>query len=349
MKNLKYVKLFENFTTAEIKQGAYLVSEIESLGFTYPPSPSLSKDDIINFIISGDELTIQIFVKCQNPQGLVNDLNKYPDHSKSAMPVFAGQKSTGSIFVSASGEIQVKANDIKEFRYPDIYAGLIVTILKKWSEQTGQENLGIRIGSSFHNLSEISILDAEKLMKNRLKQAPITATNPYRGPQQQISVIKIKTSLDDWFLFELYIKNFGQKLLENLKSAVSKFAIANNVALDVQVYDDGMSEGMVVIHVGYPDSEKDSTTRSVHGYFQSIFKVIVSKDKYQRFADNYIKDPESDAIYDNLEKDRGFIISLKKLIVEIQKNEIPGELEVPAQPQSVTPEGSLTPFPLTQK
>ena len=135
--------------------------------------------------------------------------------------------------------------------------------------------------------------------------------------------------------------------LENLKSMVSKFALANNVALDVQVYDDGMSEGMVVIHVGYPDREKDYRTLSVHGYFQSIFKVIVSKDKYQRFADNYIKDPESDAIYDNLEKDRGFIISLKKLIVEIQKNEIPGELEVPDQPQSVTPEGSLTPFPLT--
>ena len=57
--------------------------------------------------------------------------------------------------------------------------------------------------------------------------------------------------------------------LENLKSMVSKFALANNVALDVQVYDDGMSEGMVVIHVGYPDREKDSRTLSVHGYFQN--------------------------------------------------------------------------------
>lgn len=135
--------------------------------------------------------------------------------------------------------------------------------------------------------------------------------------------------------------------LENLKTAVTRIALANNVALDVQVYDDGMSEGMVVIHVGYPDSEKDSTTRSVHGYFQSIFKVLVSKDKYQRFSNFIGNDPEAEVVYDHLEKDRGFIISLKKLIVEIQKNEIPGELEVPAQPQSVTPEGSLILFPLT--
>lgn len=136
--------------------------------------------------------------------------------------------------------------------------------------------------------------------------------------------------------------------LENLKSVVSKFALANNVALDVQVSDDGMSEGMVVIHVGYPDSDGGFVaTRSVHGYFQSIFKVLVSKDKYQRFSNFSGNDPEAEVVYDHLEKDRGFIISLKKLIVEIQKNEIPGELEVPAQPQSVTPEGSIILFPLT--
>ena len=132
--------------------------------------------------------------------------------------------------------------------------------------------------------------------------------------------------------------------LENLKSMVSKFARANNVALDVQVYDDGMSEGMVVIHVGFNGSETWS------GSFESIFKVLVSKDKYQRCANFSTTAPSAklgQEIYDNLEKDRGFIISLKKLIVEIQKNEIPGELEVPAQPESVTPEGSLTPFPLT--
>jgi hypothetical protein len=42
-----------------------------------------------------------------------------------------------------------------------------------------------------------------------------------------------------------------------------------------------------------------------------------------------------------LEKDRAFIKSLKDLIVEIQKNEIPGEEEVPSEPESVTPEGTI--------
>lgn len=178
MKNLKYVKLFENFTTAEIKQGAYLVSgkELESLGidaYRFVGQTSVT-DDVINFMISTrNELTIQIFVKCEDPQGLVNDLNKYPDHIKSAMPYLAGKKCAGSIRVDYSGAIDLKSNDIKEFRYPEKYAGLIVDILKKWSEQTGQQDMGIRIGTSFHNLSEISILDATKLMENEIKKEPI--------------------------------------------------------------------------------------------------------------------------------------------------------------------------------
>ena len=176
MRNLKYVKLFENFTTAEIKQGAYLVSgkELESLGidaYRFVGQTSV-KDDVINFMISGNELTLAIYVKCQDAQALVNDFKKYPNHDVSGMPIKAGRECAGSIIVDSSGSIQIKANN-DEFRYPEKYAGLIVDILKKWSEQTGQTEMGIRIGSNFHNLSEISIMDATKLMENEIKKQAI--------------------------------------------------------------------------------------------------------------------------------------------------------------------------------
>lgn len=177
MKNLKYVKLFENFTTAEIKQGAYLVSgkELESLGidaYRFIGQTSV-EDDVINFMISPrNELTIAIYVKCQDAQALVNDFKKYPNHDVSGMPIKAGRECAGYIIVDYSGSIKIEANN-EEFRYPEKYAGLIVDILKKWSEQTGKTEMGIRIGSNFHNLSEISIMDATKLMENEIKNQAI--------------------------------------------------------------------------------------------------------------------------------------------------------------------------------
>ena len=124
-----------------------------------------------------NELTIAIYVGCQNAQDLVNNFKKYPQHEKSGMPILAGRSCNGSIVVNYSGEIQLRHGDLYKDRltdlYPGKYAGLIVDILKKWSEQTGQQDMGIRIGSEFHNLSEISILEAEKLMKTELERASI--------------------------------------------------------------------------------------------------------------------------------------------------------------------------------
>ena len=177
MKNLKYVKLFENFTTTEIKKGAYLVSgkELESMGIdTYRFVGQTSvDDDVINFMISPrNELTIAIYVKCQDAQGLVNDFKKYPNDDVSGMPIKAKRECVGSIIVDYSGSIQIEANN-DEFRYPEKYAGLIVDILKKWSEQTGKQDLGIRIGSKFVNLQEVSIVEATKLMENEIKNQAI--------------------------------------------------------------------------------------------------------------------------------------------------------------------------------
>ena len=182
MKKLKYVKLFENFSEIGIKEGAYLVSgkELESMGIdAYRFVGKINiENDVINFMISqGDRLTIAIYVGCQNPQDLVNNFKKYPQHEKSGMPILAGRSCNGSIVVNYSGEIQLRHGDLYKDRltdlYPGKYAGLIVDILKKWSEQTGQQDMGIRIGSEFHNLSEISILEAEKLMKTELERASI--------------------------------------------------------------------------------------------------------------------------------------------------------------------------------
>ena len=182
MKKLKYVKLFENFSEIGIKEGAYLVSgkERESMGIdAYRFVGKINiENDVINFMISqGDRLTIAIYVGCQNPQDLVNNFKKYPQHEKSGMPILAGRSCNGSIVVNYSGEIQLRHGDLYKDRltdlYPGKYAGLIVDILKKWSEQTGQQDMGIRIGSEFHNLSEISILEAEKLMKTELERASI--------------------------------------------------------------------------------------------------------------------------------------------------------------------------------
>ena len=182
MKKLKYVKLFENFSEIGIKEGAYLVSgkELESMGIdAYRFVGKINiENDVINFMISqGDRLTIAIYVGCQNPQDLVNNFKKYPQHEKSGMPILAGRSCNGSIVVNYSGEIQLRHGDLYKDRltdlYPGKYAGLIVDILKKWSEQTGQQDMGIRIGSKFHNLSEISILEAEKLMKTELERVAI--------------------------------------------------------------------------------------------------------------------------------------------------------------------------------
>ena len=184
MKKLKYVKLFENFTNVGIKEGAYLVSgkDIESMGIDtnrFVGRISI-EDDVINFMISPrNELTIAIYVGCQDAQDLVNKFKKYPQHEKSGMSILAKRECVGSIIVDYSGSIQVESNKeeisnkMEQFRNPERYAGLIVDILKKWSEQTGQQDMGIRIGSNFHNLSEISILEAEKLMETEIKRTAI--------------------------------------------------------------------------------------------------------------------------------------------------------------------------------
>ena len=128
--------------------------------------------------------------------------------------------------------------------------------------------------------------------------------------------------------------------LERLKSAVGKIAL-ETTALEVTIYDNGMSEGTVSIHIGIHKSA------SVTGYFESLLMVLVTKDKYQQSGSWSSSQMDANqrslrlSICDQLQKDRAVITSLKNLIVEIQKNEIPGEEEVPSEPTSVTKEGEI--------
>ena len=128
--------------------------------------------------------------------------------------------------------------------------------------------------------------------------------------------------------------------------AMSGLADINSSDLIVRLEDNGLSEGIVSINIGI---------RARFGFPYEIFKVLVSKDRYEQCGEIYsekkdgkiykgdatLKDWNPTNIYENLTKDRAFIRSLKDLIVEIQKNEIPGDLEVPSEPESVTPEGTI--------
>ena len=92
--------------------------------------------------------------------------------------------------------------------------------------------------------------------------------------------------------------------------------------IEVIVSDYGLSDGCVRLYVS-------------NGNLDLLY-LSISKDKYE-------KGRHTGNATGQLLRDRAFVNTLKKLIVEIQNNEIPGEEEVPSEPESVTPEGSIKP------
>jgi len=97
----------------------------------------------------------------------------------------------------------------------------------------------------------------------------------------------------------------------------------------VDFYDYGLSknlgEGYVNLRVGSPSD--------------TVLGVTICKDKYEKMRSSYT------TLKDKLYRDRAFVGTLKKLIVQIQNDEIPGDEPVPAQPESLTPQGSLDNVP----
>lgn len=67
-----------------------------------------------------------------------------------------------------------------------------------------------------------------------------------------------------------------------------------------------------------------------------VMGLMISKDKYEKFS-NFGSDSLATPFY----TDRAFVNTLKKLIVQIQKDEIPGDDPVPTEPTSISPEGSI--------
>ncbi len=94
-----------------------------------------------------------------------------------------------------------------------------------------------------------------------------------------------------------------------------------NVSSEVRISDFGLlKDGYVALYV------------SVSG--MCIIDIVICKDKYE-------KGSSLSWSANKLYKDRAFVGTLKKIIVQIQNDEIPGDETVPTEPVSLTPEGSL--------
>jgi hypothetical protein len=119
------------------------------------------------------------------------------------------------------------------------------------------------------------------------------------------------------------LEEHAKRILEEnkIKDPDSSFKPTGGGNVSVKIDDYGLSNGIVHLNV--------------LSQFASVFSLSICKDRYEKQRQTF-------GMKKDFFGDRAFINTLKKLIVQVQKDEIPGdELEVPVQPQSVTPEGSL--------
>jgi hypothetical protein len=102
-------------------------------------------------------------------------------------------------------------------------------------------------------------------------------------------------------------------------------------SIGVELEDWGLDNGFGGVNI-YVTYRKDSRV-------SSLIIVNVSKDKYQQLK--FESDDKIKCAIQELLIDRAFVNTLKKLIVQIQKDEIPGDEQVPEQPEAITPEGGI--------
>ncbi len=123
------------------------------------------------------------------------------------------------------------------------------------------------------------------------------------------------------------LEDHAKRILAENSSNDPDSIFHKNANVSVRITDGGLSKGIVSVDVV-----------AKHAV---VFSLNICKDRYE-------KKHQTHGLKKDFYGDRAFIKTLKMLIVQIQKDEIPGdESEVPAEPQSLTPEGSLVPFPLT--
>ena len=129
------------------------------------------------------------------------------------------------------------------------------------------------------------------------------------------------------------VEKLRKELEGHAKRAIAKSTVnfdavykVSSDSVGVELDDYGLGKGTLRLYVRYKTFYQSN----------SILSVLICKDKYETSygaADNYsIK-----AIL----SDRAFVNTLKKLIVQIQNDEIPGDDPVPAQPESLTPQGNI--------
>jgi hypothetical protein len=137
------------------------------------------------------------------------------------------------------------------------------------------------------------------------------------------------------------------------KTKFSPVTLSSLIKTEVSMFDMGLSGkyseedgGYLRLYVEIPNH-------------RNILYLLICKDRYEKFNRGSLQDEiifvESSGnevsrrhLEEILYADRAFVNTLKKLIVQIQKDEIPGDEPVPAQPQSITKEGEIVLFPLTR-
>ena len=112
----------------------------------------------------------------------------------------------------------------------------------------------------------------------------------------------------------------AKRILEENKRLDPDSSFTGSQGFDVKINDYGLENGIVCL--------------SVTNQHASVFSLSICKDKYENQRQTF-------GMKKDFFGDRAFINTLKKLIVQIQKDEIPGEEEVPSEPTSVTKEGEI--------
>ena len=120
-----------------------------------------------------------------------------------------------------------------------------------------------------------------------------------------------------------------ENLRKQLEECVKK--ITSDGRYYVQLYDRGL-EDIKSSYLG-EGSNGYVNLEIRHISIDSPIEIYIGKEKYQK--------AKTTSVGVNLYKDRTFVNILKKLIVQIQNDEIPGDEIVPSEPKSVTPEGEL--------
>jgi hypothetical protein len=118
--------------------------------------------------------------------------------------------------------------------------------------------------------------------------------------------------------------------VENLKKQLEEYVTKNyDMSATIRLWDYGLRDIR-----GFASNTKDGYVLLViNNISTNHLSIYIGKEKYQKGYNS--------GIGDQLYKDRTFVNILKKLIVQIQNDEIPGDEIVPSEPESVTPEGDI--------